>query len=319
MMQLIAATDGIHISLSAEPLFTLGGFTFTNAMLYGAITAVVMYLVLRKVATKITVSPTKNVLVTIFESIVNYVIGVLEGAFGSREKAVKFTPIFGYFFLFIIFSNLFGILPFVSPAFYVGEYNLFRPLTADLNGTIAMSIIAIITVQVLSIKEQGFKKHAQHYFSDKPLHPINFFIGILEVFGEVTRIISLSLRLFLNTAVGEILISVFTSMILAYGRTPIAVLPILLFEMLVAYIQAYVFTLLTANYLGIAISHADHDDHNDDTGATEDVLSGTKATTPSLEASPPLALQRSAIGGEHDFFDHHSPATLKNQVVGYDG
>lgn len=51
-------------------------------------------------------------------------------------------------------------------------------------------------------------------------------------------------------------------MILANGRTPLAVIPILLFEGLVAYIQAYVFTVLAGTYLGMAIAHADHhDDH----------------------------------------------------------
>lgn len=315
MIHLFAA-EGIHISLSPEPLFLIGGFTFTNAMLYGAITAVVMFFMLKKVAANIDITPTKNVVVTIIESLVDYVIGVLQGAFGSRERAVKFTPVFGFFFLFIIFSNIFGILPFVSPAFYVGEYNLFRPLTADLNGTIAMSVIAIIAVQVLSIKEQGFKKHTQHYFSDKPLNPINFFIGVLEVFGEFTRVISLSLRLFLNTAVGEILISVFTSMILVYGRTPIAVIPILLFELLVAYIQAYVFTVLTANYLNIAISHADHhDEHHNQVQVQHQDKSTDGSDEPSLDPQSASA----TVVSTGNFIDHHSPATLKNQVVGHDG
>ena len=140
---------------------------------------------------------------------------------------------------------------------------LLRPFTADLNGTIVLAVTAIILVQYLSIKENGFKGQFRHYFSDKPKNPINIFIGILEVFGEFTRIVSLSLRLFLNTAVGEILITVFTSMILAAGRTPLAVLPILLFEGLVAYIQAYVFMVLAGTYLGLATAHASHDSHND--------------------------------------------------------
>ena len=140
---------------------------------------------------------------------------------------------------------------------------LLRPFTADLNGTIVMAVFAIVLVQYLSIKEQGSRFHLRHYFSDKPKNPINLFIGLLEVFGEFTRIVSLSLRLFLNTAVGEILITVFTSMILAAGRTPVAVLPILLFEALVAYIQAYVFMVLTATYLGLAVGHRDtSDDHH---------------------------------------------------------
>jgi F-type H+-transporting ATPase subunit a len=87
------------------------------------------------------------------------------------------------------------------------------------------------------------------------------------VFGEFTRVLSLALRLFLNTAVGEILIAVFTSLLLPYGQTPIAVIPILAFELLVAGIQAYVFTVLTATYLALAISHADHDDEHEEVNA----------------------------------------------------
>ncbi len=310
MRNIFASTEGIHISLSAEPLLHIGPFTFTNAMLYGMITAAVMYVVLKAVANNITIEPTKRALISIFEAIVEYVIGMLQGAFGSREKGVKFAPVFAFFFIFIIFSNFGGLIPLVSPAFSVGDSNLFRPLTADLNGTIAMSIIAIIAVQVLSIKEQGIKGHLKHYFSDKPLNPINFFIGVLEVFGELTRILSLSLRLFLNTAVGEILISVFTSMILTYGRTPIAVIPILMFEVLVAYIQAYVFTILTANYLGIAISHADHHDEE----AHEEGEEAVPASRPRAMGTPETA----PTAGPHSI-DHHSPATLKNRLVGQDG
>lgn len=309
MRTTFASTEGIHISLSPEPLFDIGFFTFTNAMLYGIITAVFMYWVLKKVSENTTILPSKKAFVSFFEIIIEYVIGVLQGAFGSREKAVKFAPIFAVFFIFIIFSNVAGLLPFVSPAFMLGESNLFRPLTADLNGTIAMSVIAIIIVQILSIKEQGAKGHLKHYFSDKPLNPINFFIGVLEVFGELTRIISLSLRLFLNTAVGEILIEVFTSMILVYGRTPVAVIPILIFEVLVAYIQAYVFTVLTANYLGIAISHADHDDDHDSEyteHTTDEVFD-----EPQPVASAPTSTAATVIAATSQA--HHSPATLRNR------
>lgn len=280
-------------------------------MLYGLMTAFLMFWVLKKVSDNTSILPSKKALVSIFEIIVEYVIGVLQGAFGTREKAVKFAPIFAVFFIFIIFSNIAGLLPLVSPAFTLGESNLFRPLTADLNGTIAMSIIAIIIVQVLSIKEQGVKGHLKHYFSDKPLNPINFFIGIIEVFGELSRIISLSLRLFLNTAVGEILIEVFTSMILVYGRTPVAVIPILIFEMLVAYIQAYVFTVLTANYLGMAISHGDHDDHDDE---HPEHSTSEAFDRPQPVASASTSTAASVIAATSQA--HHSPATLKNRWVG---
>lgn len=265
-LQLFAAPE-IHVSLKAEEIFKVGPLGVTNSMIYGIITSVLIVTIMVMARKRITLRPKKGLFTGAVESMVEFVIKLLEGPFGSREKAARFTPIFGVYFIFIIFSNLLELVPWVGESIYHSHEGvkaaLFRPFTADLNGTIALAVIAIVMVQILSIREQGAKKHLQHYFSDKPLSPINFFIGILEVFGEFTRILSLSLRLFLNTAVGEILISVFSSVILAGGRTPLAVLPILLFEALVAFIQAYVFTVLAATYLGLAIAHADHDGHDD--------------------------------------------------------
>src|SRR3989344_810013 len=257
----------MHISLKAEKVFSIGSVNVTNSMLYGFVCALLLGWIMIVSAKRIHIRPQKGTFIGIIELVVEYVTKMLEGPLGERERAARFVPIFGFYFIFIMFNNLLGLLPIVGPGIYSASEGLhvpiFRPFTADLNGTIVMAVTAIVIVQYLSIKEQGFKKHIQHYFSDKPANPLNFFIGVLEVFGELTRILSLSLRLFLNTAVGEILISVFTSMILASGRTPIAVIPILLFEMLVAYIQAYVFMVLAATYLGLATGHHDStDDHH---------------------------------------------------------
>lgn len=276
-LSILAAGDGIHISLKAEPITTVGPLTVTNSMIYGLLISVLMTVSLIWLARKVTYRPKKNAFYGAVEWMVEFIIGMLQGPFGSREKAAKYAPIFGTFFLFIFLSNSTGVLPVVGPAIEFGGTPLFRPFTADLNGTIAMSVFAILIVQVLSIQKQGIKGHLKHYFTDKPFNPINMFIGVLEVFGELTRITSLSLRLFLNTAVGEILIAVFTSMVAPNGRTPIAVIPIILFELLVAGIQAYVFTILAATYLGLSIQHADH-------------------------------------GEEHDV--HHAPETLKTKVEG---
>jgi F-type H+-transporting ATPase subunit a len=264
MMNIFAAD--IQISLKAEELFKLGPLNVTNSMLYGVITGVVICFMMIWAARHIRLHPGNRFSAAI-EAMTEHIMNLLEGAFGSRELAARYTPYFGVYFIFIIFTNLFELVPWVTDGIYRSSGGmhvaLFRPFTADLNGTIALAVIAILMVQVLSIKAQGGKNHLKHYFGEKPLNPINFFIGLLEVFSEFTRVLSLSLRLFLNTAVGEILITVFTSMIIAAGRTPLVVLPILLFEALVAYIQAYVFTVLAGTYLAIAISHSDepHADH----------------------------------------------------------
>lgn len=258
-----AAASGIHVSLKAEPITTVGPLTVTNSIVYGTLCALLLTVLLVVGARKVRFNPKKSVFAGSLEWLTEFIINLLQGPFGSRVKAAKYTPYFAAFFFFIIFNNLMGLLPIVGPHIEVGGVPLLRPFTADLNGTIALSVTAIVLVQILSIKEQGIKGHLKHYFSDKPWNPINFFIGILEVFGELTRVTSLSLRLFLNTAVGEILIAVFTSMVAPNGRTPIAVIPIFFFEILVAGIQAYVFTILAATYLGLSLQHADHGESHD--------------------------------------------------------
>lgn len=275
-----AAID-VHVSLKAEPITTIGPLTVTNSMIYGLVCGVVIILIMLWGKRNTKLSPAKGFR-QLIEIITGFVLGLLENAFGSRKLAVKYAPIFGTFFFFIILTNLLALLPLVGPGLSVNVDGvitpLFRPFTADLNGTIALSVIAIIFVQVLSIQAQGGKGHLKHYFTDKPLNPINFFIGVLEVFGELTRILSLSLRLFLNTAVGEILIAVFTSLVAAQGRTPLAAIPIILFEILVAGIQAYVFTVLAATYLGLAIAHAqEHDGHEPDHEPKPKKVEGTRA------------------------------------------
>lgn len=318
MHRLFAASD-IHISLKAEELFELGPLAVTNSILYGLVAGLLLVLIMVYAARRIKLRPGTG-FPAVIEAMTEYTIKLLEAPFGTREKAAKFAPVFGFFFIFIMFNNLMGILPIVGPGVFSSvegaHIPLFRPFTADLNGTVAMSVIAILIVQYLSIKEQGGKKHLQHYFSAKPLNPINFFIGILEVFGEFVRILSLSLRLFLNTAVGEILIAVFTSMILASGRTPIAVIPILLFEALVAFIQAYVFTILAGTYLGIAIQHSVHEEpHTDqDSSGPGSGKSGNEMLASTSDLSPsPDTVRTSASTAE---ISHHSPAALNNQAAG---
>ena len=263
MFRLFAAEDGPHISLNAEEVFKIGEFSVTNAMVYGLFVAAFVLIFGIWLANKSKVRPGKGA-VQFFELIAGFLIDMMTDVFGSKEKGIKYAPIFGTFFILIVLSNLSGLMPIVGNGIFVegaeGRIPFFRPFTADLNATIAMAVVAIIIVQIMSIKESGLLGHLKHYFTDKPFNPINMFIGILEIFGEFVRVLSLSLRLFLNTVVGEILIAVF----IWVGRdaAPLAVLPIILFEILVAFIQAYVFTVLAATYLALSIAH--HGEHEED-------------------------------------------------------
>lgn len=249
-----AAEDGPHISLRAEEIFQIGSLHVTNAMIYGTIITVALIIFAIVVGKKASYRPQKGIIQWV-EMMMEFMINLLTPIFNSPKKAAQYAPTFATFFFFIVISNVSGLLPIVGEGITVNGSPLFRPPTADLNVTVAMSIIAILMVQYYSIKESGFGGHLKHYFTDKPFNPINMFIGFLEVFGELTRILSLSLRLFLNTAVGEILIAVFA--FVGSSGAAFTLVPIVLFEILVALIQAYVFTVLAATYLGLAINHGD--------------------------------------------------------------
>ncbi len=254
---LAAANSEMHLSLKAEPFTTINGFTITNSMVYGSILMALILLGGWMLAKRIELQPKRGI-TAIFESMVSYVIGVLETVFGNRKQAIRFAPVFAVYFIVILLSNLSGLLPFVGNGITSSGIPAFRPFTADLNSVLALSVFSIVLVQILSIRESGIKGHLQHYFSDKPTNPINLFVGVLEVLGELTRIISLSLRLFLNTVIGEILVTVF--IFISGPATPLTLVPIIMFEGLVAYVQAYIFTVLSATYLALAVHHDDHNE-----------------------------------------------------------
>ncbi len=133
---------------------------------------------------------------------------------------------------------------------------LFRAPTADLNTTLALSLIAIMTIQITGFRTIGAKAHIGKFINFSS--PIDFFVGILELVGELSKIVSFAFRLFGNIVAGEILLAV-----IAYLIPLIAVLPFYGLELFVGFIQAYVFAILTLVFSSLAMeSHGGHDDAN---------------------------------------------------------
>jgi F-type H+-transporting ATPase subunit a len=137
---------------------------------------------------------------------------------------------------------------------------LFRPANSDLNMTLAMAVFAVIASHILGIMTIGFFKYANKFIKIADVlgsfkkggfqifaAVIEFVIGIIETFLEAAKIASLSFRLFGNIFAGEILLTVIASLI--GFAVP---LPFIFLEILVAVIQATVFSLLTLTYLTMA-------------------------------------------------------------------
>lgn len=179
-----------------------------------------------------------NKLQAICESIMQFFWGLLDTMMPNKNR--QHVPIVASLFLFILIANLMGQLPLRIIHLKTGE--LASP-TNDLNLTAAMAIIVLIYYVSIGFRAKG-SKFLLHEFSFTGI--ISMLVEILEM---ITRPLSLAIRLFANIFAGEILVSV--ALGLSAYFLPI---PVMLFEILVAFIQATVFMMLTIAYVSSASS-----------------------------------------------------------------
>lgn len=275
LLSRFAADNGPEVHVAPAGVFHIGDLTITNSILYGWICAVVICALLIWVARRVTVKPTGG-LVQFIEVGVDFITNLVETSFDNKEVGRKYVPYFVTLFFFILLNNWLGLLPIVGEGFRTGGIPLLRPLTADLNGTLAMGVVTMLLVYGASIKESGgIGKYFRHFFVGNPLNPLYLIIGLLEIFTDLTRVLSLSLRLFLNITIGEIVIAVFAY--LGHLAAPVSALPFTLIELFVTALQAYIFTILSTMYLAIAVNHATTDHASDD--LTEDGVPETIGVT----------------------------------------
>lgn len=241
----------MSISLAAEPIFHFWGLSITNSLLT---TWVVIFflMVLAKfvsLGAKLVPHPLQNFFEKVFEAVYNLCESV------AGEKALLFFPLVFTLFLFILMNNWFGLLPGVGS---IGFYEILqgkkvfipylRAGTSDLNTTIALSLIAMTSVEYYGLKflKLSYLKKFLNFSS-----PINFYVGLLETVGEFSRIISFSFRLFGNVFAGEVLL-----MVMAFLLPLVGSLPFFGLELFVGFIQALVFSMLTLVFLNVATTVA---------------------------------------------------------------
>jgi F-type H+-transporting ATPase subunit a len=278
---LFAADTGPTLHVAPGALFEIGGWTITNSILYGWICSLLIAVFFVWMAHRVSVRPRGGV-VQFVEAGVEFIENLVVNAFDNKKLGRKYAPYFVTLFFFILFNNWLGLLPIVGEGFKVHETPLFRPFTGDWNGTFAMAAITMIFVYAASIKESGgILKYLRHFFVGNPLHPFYFFIGLLEMVSDLTRVISLSIRLFLNVAIGEMVIAVFAY--LGQFAAPISALPFTLIELGVGALQSYIFVLLGVMYLAIAVNHSQQHELDEHEDATESVPE-PKATLKQQEA-----------------------------------
>ena len=257
------ADSGPSIHVAPAKDFMLGGLTITNSILYGWIIAVCLLAGLIYLRRRVAVRP-RGGAVQYVEAGVDFVGGLVEGAFEDRTVGRKYVPFFVTLFFFVLLNNWAGLIPVVGEGVQIHGHPFLRPMTGDLNATLAMGLVTMVVVYTASIREiGGLRKYVKHFFIGSPLNPLYLTIGLIEMLTDLTRVLSLSLRLFLNVTIGEIVIAVFAY--LGHIGAPVTALPFTLLELGVGALQAYIFVILSVNYLAISVNSAQaHHDLTDD-------------------------------------------------------
>jgi len=153
----------------------------------------------------------------------------------GKEK-VHFTPYIVTLFIFIWACNMIGMIPIPG----------FMEPTRNLNVPLGLGIVAVVVVHSTAIRVKGLWGHLQQY-----VNPVKNPLFLLDIIGELSKVVSISFRLFGNILGGAIIILVVSSLV------KFIIFPVglnLFFGMFVGTIQAFVFTMLALTYIGVEIS-----------------------------------------------------------------
>jgi F-type H+-transporting ATPase subunit a len=173
---------------------------------------------------------------TIFEILtIDFLLDLFTSVMGSREKAKKYFPLLGTSFMFILFSNLLGLIP------------GFLPPTGNFNTPVACALVVFVMYNFYGFKEHGIG-YLKHFAG--PLIYIAPLMFIIELVSHLVRPVSLSLRLFWNMTGDHLVLGIFTS--LTHFLIPVLFIALGLF---VAFLQAFIFTILSAIYISLSVVH----------------------------------------------------------------
>lgn len=238
----------MQVTLFAEKIFEIGSFPITNTFLTTLITTGILVAFAVVTSKRISLIPTSK-LQLVSEVVIENIFSTIEGL-SDRKRAQRFFPIVATFFIFIIFANYLGLFPGFN-TIGLNEIHdghrvfipILRSINSDLNVTLALALISVGVTHYYSITTIGIVNYLKRYFS---LNPVNLFVGLLEIVAEITKIISLSFRLFGNIFAGETLLVTISSLF-AF----VLPLPFIFLEIVVGFVQAAIFMMLTLVFMVI--------------------------------------------------------------------
>jgi F-type H+-transporting ATPase subunit a len=257
MIQNFAALE-LNISIASEPLFHIGSFPVTNALLTGIVGTTITIAILWYVAGKVRRGQ-YNRFVGLVQWVFEGLLSQIDGVIPDKQLARKITPLAVTIFFVVLINYWLSVIPGLDSIKWNGVPVL-RSMTADLNFTLALAIITVVTVQVYAVKYLTNVGNLKRYFRNPLKDFVGAFEGILELIGEASRGTALALRLFGNAFAGEVLLIVIAALTSYFAAVT---LPFFMgFELFIGFIQAYVFFILTLIFTSLAVTHEHSDEPN---------------------------------------------------------
>jgi len=201
----------------------------------------------------------------VVESIVQGLVNFMKDAGGPR--VVRYLPLFGTLFLFALVSNWLFLIP------LVGQIELLHVPTADYHTNLGLALTGFIWYQAAGIRQNGWSYFTRWVnfpaFKEGPLvgAVMLIFVGPIELFSELFRILTLTLRLWGNVWGGEIVLAVLASLLFL----PSLVLPFVGLELFIGFIQAFVFAFLVLLYIILALESHGGEEHEAHPAASDAV------------------------------------------------
>jgi len=273
--------------LIEEPLFNLGPLgdfylvnTIPTLIVTIAIVLLLVYFANRSLTKSAKTDLVPRGIGNLMEAILEMLYNLTEGSAGAKYARMIF-PWFATIMIYVLLANLLKLIPgfeSIGVLHHVngdghaiqslggawarilpeeGEYILapfFRGISVDLNFTASLALISVVMIQVIGFRAQGFG-YLSKFFNTRRMFKVPFFgamdflVGLLELISEISKILSFAFRLFGNMFAGIVLVALIASML---GFVSILPAMIMMFELFVGVIQAFVFGMLTMVFMAQA-------------------------------------------------------------------
>lgn len=288
------AASGLHISISAEKLFSVGNLVITNSMFTSMVVSAILITFALAVNSQLKKTDKPTGLQNFAEFIIEALQGLVQGVTGDLKKTRLFLPFIATFFLWILLNNWLGLVPgvgtirieekpetelsgIVETAHASEEVILDEKieLTTETAGEVddhsepkyvpvlrpgtadLNTTLALAIISIFITQVFGVKYLKLGYFKKffNFSNPIMTFVGFLEIISEFAKIISFAFRLFGNIFAGEVLL-----VVMAFLLPVVVPMPFYGLELFVGFIQALVFAMLSLVFFNMA-THSHDEEH----------------------------------------------------------